>query len=335
MAGALKMLGVAAGAAVTLAGAAFATERVAAGRLRRRDDDDAETELVPVFDEIRSLESDDGGSISVISRGEGPPILLSHGVTLSVRTWVKQMESLPEAGFQAIAFDHRGHGASTIGTGGHTLDTLADDMRCVIEGLDLYDVVLVGHSMGGVAAQLFCLRYPEVAAKRVAGVVLLSTLSRTALSGNGRLLHALEWVASAAPDAGGVLKLTDVGLLVARIGFGREPQPSHVELTRQMILACDPATRKAAIQALLGLDLTKELRRITLPTLVIGGTNDVITPPAEARRMARGIPGARLELLDGAGHMLMLERAATVDSLIIEFARDVQQHRALRQAHRA
>ncbi len=335
MASAFKMLGVAAGAAVTLAGAAFATERVAAGRLRRHADADAEADLVPSFDEIRSLASDDGGSISVISRGQGPPIVLSHGVTLSVRTWVKQMESLPEAGFRAIAYDHRGHGASTIGSGGHTLDTLADDMRCVVEGLDLYDSVIVGHSMGGVAAQLFCLRYPEVAAQRVAGIVLLSTLSRTALSGNRHLLHALERVAGAVPDAGGVLKLTDLGLLIARIGFGKNPQPSHVELTRQMILACDPVTRKAAPSALLGLDLSKELSRITIPTLVICGTNDVITPPGEARRMARRIPQARLELIDGAGHMLMLERADAIDTLITDFARDVQEHSAVRQARRA
>jgi non-heme chloroperoxidase len=329
------MLGVAAGAAVTLAGAAFASERIAADRLRRHDDADADADLSPAFDEIRSLPSDDGGAISVISRGEGPPIVLSHGVLLSVRTWVKQMESLPEAGFRTIAFDHRGHGASKIGKSGHALDTLADDMRCVVEGLDLKDAVLVGHSMGGVAAQLFCLRHPDVVRDRVAGVVLLSTLSRTALSGNRHLLHALELLAGATPDAGGVMKLTNVGLLVARIGFGRNPQPSHVELTRQMIMACDPATRKAAPSALLGLDLTKELSRIAVPTIVISGTNDVIAPPAESRRMARRIPGARLELLDGAGHMLMLERAETIDALITEFAHEVQGHQKARQARRA
>jgi pimeloyl-ACP methyl ester carboxylesterase len=335
MAGPLKMLGVAAGAAITLAGAAFATERIAADRLRRHDDSDAETDLSPAFDEIRSLPSDDGGAISVISRGEGPPIVLSHGVLLSVRTWVKQMESLPRAGFRTIAFDHRGHGASTIGKSGHALDTLADDMRCVVEGLDLTDAVLVGHSMGGVAAQLFCLRHPDVVRDRVAGIVLLSTLSRTALSGNRHLLHALERVAGATPDAGGVMKLSNLGLLVARIGFGRNPQPSHVELTRQMIMACDPATRKGAPSALLGLDLTNELSRISVPTIIIAGTNDVIAPPAESRRMARRIPGARLELLDGAGHMLMLERAETIDALITEFAHEVQGHRTARQARRA
>lgn len=320
----VKALGLAAGAAATIAGAAYATERVAAGRLRRHDDPDANADLVPAFDEIRSLASHDGGSISVISRGAGPPIVLSHGVTLSVRTWVKQMESLPEAGFRTIAFDHRGHGASTVGEGGHTLDTLAADVRTVLEGLDLRDAVLVGHSMGGVATQLFCLRHPEIAAERVAGIVLLSTLSRTALSGNKRLTRMLDWVATASPDASGVLGFANLGLLITRIGFGRNPQPRHVELTRQMILECESDTRKHAAGPLLSLDLTDELPKLAVPTLVIGGTNDVLTPPAEARRIARLVPGARLELLEGAGHMAMLEQSETVDRLVIDFARDVQ-----------
>jgi pimeloyl-ACP methyl ester carboxylesterase len=326
MAGPLKMLGVAAGAAVTLAGAAYAGERVAAKRLRRNEDADGEVDLVVPFDEVRALPGADGGSIHVVSRGEGPPIVLSHGVTLSVRTWVKQMQSLPAAGFRTIAFDHRGHGNSTVGSQGHTLDTLADDVRSVVEGLDLRDAVLVGHSMGGIAVQLFCLRHPEIAAERVSGIVLLSSLSRTAVSGNPRLLSLIDWIARVTPEAGGVLGLEHLGLLIARIGFGRKPQPSHVELTRQMILACLPETRKAAPSALLGLDLTDDLPRIEVPTLVIGGTNDVITPPAESRRIAKLVPGARLELLEGTGHMAMLEAADTVDRLIVEFAREVQRH---------
>jgi pimeloyl-ACP methyl ester carboxylesterase len=319
-----KALGLAAGAAATLAGAAYAGQRVAADRLRGRADPDGGADLVPAFDEIRSLPSHDGGAISVISRGDGPPIVLSHGVTLSVRTWVKQMESLPAAGFRAIAFDHRGHGESSVGEAGHTLDTLAHDMRSVLEGLDLHDVVLVGHSMGGVATQLLCLRFPEVAAERLAGIVLLSTLSRTSVSGNRHLRRVLEQIAAITPDAGGAFRLKNLGLVIARIGFGRDPQPSHVELTRQMIAACDPGTRMSAPGVLLGLDLTRELDSITVPTLVICGTSDVITPPAESRRIARRIPDARLELLEGAGHMLMLERAEAVDELITQFARDVQ-----------
>jgi pimeloyl-ACP methyl ester carboxylesterase len=328
----VKTLGLAAGAAITLAGAAYGSQRVAAGRIRRHDDPDSSFDLVPAFDEIRSLPSPDGGSISVISRGTGPAIVLSHGVTLSVRTWVKQMESLPAAGFRTIAFDHRGHGASTVGEGGHTLDTLAADVRTVVEGLDLHDAVLVGHSMGGVAIQLFCLRYPDLAAERVAGIVLLSTLSRTALSGNRRLSRMLDWVASASPDASRVLGFANLGLLIARIGFGRNPQPSHVELTREMILECSSDTRKRAAGPLFSLDLSDELPKLAVPTLVIGGTNDVLTPPAEARRIAALVPGARLELLEGTGHMAMLEEAETVDRLIIEFAREVQRADNARRA---
>jgi pimeloyl-ACP methyl ester carboxylesterase len=316
---------------VTLAGTAYAGQRVAAGRLRKHEDADSVDDLVPTFDAISSLPSYDGGSISVICRGEGPPIVLSHGVALSVRTWVKQMDALPAAGFRMIAFDHRGHGASTVGETGHTLETLANDVRSVVEELDLHDAVLVGHSMGGVAIQAFAIKFPDVVRERVAGIVLLSTLARTYLSGSRRLAHLLEWIASATPDTTGVLGFDHLGLLITRIGFGKHPQPSHVELTRQMLLACDAETTRAAGTALLGLNLSADLPKIDVPTLVISGTNDVLTPPAEARRIAQLIPGARLEMLPGTGHMAMLEQSVTVDRLITEFAREVQGRRAARR----
>jgi pimeloyl-ACP methyl ester carboxylesterase len=74
---------------------------------------------------------------------------------------------------------------------------------------------------------------------------------------------------------------------------------------------------------LLGVDLTSDLHRIDLPTLVIGGRADLLTPPAEARRLAHHIPGARLVLLERAGHMIMLERADALHSLLLEFAHEI------------
>ncbi len=120
-----------------------------------------------------------------------------------------------------------------------------------------------------------------------------------------------------------MLRRRDLGLVLARIGFGANPQPSHVELTRQMMAGCAADTSRLAVQALLSLDLTAVLPTITLPTLVICGTADLLTPPSESRRIASLIPGARLELFPKAGHMLMLERAAELDALIIDFAREV------------
>ena len=281
----------------------------------------------------RRLDAFDGGSIYVVESGEGNPIVLSHGVTNSTREWFHQLESLPRAGFRTIAFDHRGHGQSKVGTAGHSLDTLANDMRTVVEGLDLHDAVLVGHSMGGVAVQAFVTRFPEIVAERVAGIVLLSTLAKTPFGSHStRTKRRIEQITNHAPDMSWMWSSRNLGLVVARFGFGRDPRPSHLELVRQMMMECPPETRLEAPRALVGLDLTAELPTVRVPTMVVVGTSDILTPPAQARLIARLIPGARLEVFPGGGHMLMLERTAELDRLIIDFAHEVAATEPARQA---
>jgi len=313
----------------------WAAQRLAAARLRRRPDGRAARALhAPMYVDHR-LDTHDRGSLYVVENGDptDPPIVMLHGVTLSVRTWFYQLESLPAAGFRAIAFDHRGHGESVLGEEGHSLENLARDLKTVVEALDLRDAVLVGHSLGGVAVQAFVTMFPEIAAERVAGIVLLSTLAYTAFGSRPtRTKVRLEKLTNHTPDTTWLWSRPNLGFLVARVGFGRDPRPSHVELVRQMMLECPPETRRDAPRVLVGLDLTAELPRVRLPALVIGGTADVLTPPFEARRMAELIPGARLELLPGGGHMLMLERTEALDRLIIDFAREVQNRRGSRIA---
>ena len=193
-------------------------------------------------------------------------------------------------------------------------------MQTVLEGLDLRDVVLVGHSMGGLAAQAFAINHGGVARSRVRGLVLLSTFARTPAASLSPfpVEKAYGWL-----DLAALMRRPQLGLLIARLGFGRDPQASQVELTRRMLVECDPETARDAILPLLNVDLTGDLHRIDLPTLVIGGKADVLTPPMEARRLARGIPGARLVLMERAGHMIMLERAEELDELLVDFAREV------------
>ena len=319
-----KVAGIAAGAAAVLAGAGYAGERLAVARLRRNPDGDAARALAaPVYIDHR-LTAFDGGSIYLVEDGEGPPILFSHGVTNSIRTWFHQLEAFPRAGFRAIAYDHRGHGRSELGSSGHSLDNLALDLRTVIEELDLRGAVLVGHSMGGVAVQAFVTQFPDIAAERVKGIVLLSTLAQTPLGSHSTRTKArIEAITNHAPDMSWLWSSPNLGFLLARLGFGRDPQPSHVELVRQMLMECPPETRLNAPRALIGLDLTDELPAVNMPTLVIVGTGDLLTPPAQARQIARLIPGARLEIVPGGGHMLMLERAEALDKMIIDFAHEV------------
>jgi pimeloyl-ACP methyl ester carboxylesterase len=318
----LKIAGVTAGVALGVAGAAYAAQRAVARGLRERPDRDAGKLGALPFDEARRIPSHDGGSIYTVSRGSGPTILLSHGVTLASRVWVKQFTSLPEQGVRVVAFDHRGHGESLAGESGHSIENLASDLRSVLEGLDLDDVVLVGHSMGGIAAQVFAAQHPDLARERVRGLVLLSTTAKTSISAWRRLRCAAERLSDKF-DLGRLMAMPELGLMLARIGFGKDPIASHVELTRELLSSCGTETGREAIRALMGVDLTDELPRIELPTLVVAGTRDVITPMGDARRIASLVPGARLVTFEDAGHMLMLERTDELDRLVLDFAREV------------
>jgi pimeloyl-ACP methyl ester carboxylesterase len=323
--GVLKRTGLIAGVTAGVVGAVYAGERAVVARIRHRDDPDAGRPLVPEFDTSRTIGTHDGGTIYTISRspgsrGDAPPVVFCHGVTLTSRVWAKQFDSFPAAGFRAVAFDARGHGESTVGETGHSIDNLADDLRTVLESLDLHDAILVGHSMGGMAVQAFVIRHPGVARARVQGLVLQSTSSHNLVSDARRVRGAIERVVELGPDLGTIMRQPNLGFLLARIGFGNDPHPSHVEATRQMLASCDRTTTREAATALLSLDLTAGLPRVKLPTLVLVGTADSLTPPRDSRRIADLIPGARLVEYPGAGHMLMYERTEAVDALIMEFA---------------
>jgi pimeloyl-ACP methyl ester carboxylesterase len=251
--------------------------------------------------------------------------VLVHGVTLSVRTWVRQFAALPGRGYRVIAIDQRGHGASTIGDDGHAVEHLGDDLAAVFAALDLRDAILVGHSMGGIAAQSFAIRHPQVVRERVRGLVLLSTLCTTPLgSQSTRLRGAVERVTRRTPDTRRFWAAENLGLVLARLGFGREPYPSEVELVRQMLRDCPHRTRIEAPRSLIGIDLSPELGEVTVPTLVVCGTADAITPPFHSRQIHAAVPGSRLELVEGAGHMIMLERTEWFHATIDEFARETR-----------
>ena len=215
---------------------------------------------------------------------------------------------------------------SELGDAGHSLENLAEDVKTVVLGLDLHDAVLVGHSMGGVAVQEFVTRFPELAAERVAGIVLLSTLAYTPFgSRSTRTKARIEKLTKRTPDATWLWERRNLGSARGASRVRNEPAPEP-RRTRSPDDGRLPRRRRAATRRAcsIGLDLTEALPNVRIPTLVIGGTADALTPPSEARRMARLIPGARLELLEGGGHMLMLERTEQLNRLIVDFAREVR-----------
>jgi len=324
---AARRVGAAATVAGGLAGALYAAERIAAARVRRSPDGDAARALVAQVYADRHIPTHDGGTLYVVERGDpdAPPVVLSHGVTLSVRTWFHQLESLPQAGLRVIAFDHRGHGQSLLGDEGHSVENLGRDFKTLLEALDLENAVLVGHSMGGIAVESFVTQFSDVAARRVAGIVVLSSIAYTPFgSRSTRMKERIQKYFRRTPDTTGLWSRRNLGLALARVAFGEHPHPSHVELVRQMLRDCAHETRAEVPRTLIGIDFTPQLPDVRIPTLVIGGTADVITPPFEARRIAQLVPAARLEMFQHGGHMLMLERHDEIDRLVIEFTGEVQ-----------
>ena len=265
---------------------------------------------------MRVLDSHDGGTIYTISRGDGPPVVFCHGVTLSSRVWAKQFESFPAAGFRAVAFDSRGHGESVAGDTGHSIDNLADDLRSVLEGLDLRDVVLVGHSMGGMAVQAFAIRHPDVAARaRVRARAAVDLVAQPGERRPPRARARSNGSSRVGPDVGAFMRQRNLGFLLARIGFGDDPHPSHVEATREMLAACSRG------------DDPRRCHRAAQPRPHRGTAVDRRADPRAgghrrrahaAARLAphrRAGPRARLVEYSGAGHMLMYERTEEVDAL--------------------
>jgi pimeloyl-ACP methyl ester carboxylesterase len=310
-------------------GVGYTAERLFARRLRGASDPavgrelaslpDARHHVVPTFD---------GGETYVVERGtsRGRPVVLLHGLSLSSAAWHHQLLDLAGE-LRVIAVDFRGHGRSTPGSEGYELEHLSRDLATVLEHLDLRDVVVVGHSMGGMVVMRLCIDLPAVARDRLAGIVLVSTAAGQLLTPYGMaalarftvpaVRRSTAWLGRV-PE-GRLLPSSDLAFLVTRAGLGRDAAPEHVELTRTLMSATSPKAIAESLRSLVDHDVLDQLGAVDVPTLVVVGSNDMLTPPRMAREIVRRLPHAELVVLDGIGHMPMLEARHELNRLIIEF----------------
>lgn len=260
----------------------------------------------------------DGTTIAYTEAGDpaGPPVVLIHGWTEDRRVWSPVARRLVEAGRRVIAYDQRGHGSSGVGRDGYTIDALGDDLRAVLEGLDLHGATVAGHSMGGMAAQALAGRHPDVLAERVAGLVLVSTAAAE-VGVSGRRERQAAWLFASSAFQRAISHPT-VGPLLTRGAVGRRPALSHLRGTADMLANTSVATRTGFLTAMGGMDLTEGLAGIRVPVTILVGTRDQLTPMAASRRMASLIQGAHLEVVADAGHMLPLERPELVTRWILD-----------------
>jgi pimeloyl-ACP methyl ester carboxylesterase len=307
-------------------GVGSVVERQLIRRARARVVPVDEADFVPPVTE-RTIETDDGGEIHVVERGQGPPIVLVHGITLAASIWGYQLHDLA-ATHRVIAIDQRGHGWSRPGQEPAGLGRLGTDLLAVLEALDVRQAIVVGHSMGGMVLLRLAADRPEALSERVAGMVLVATsggpVSRVPYW--GVLAPAVARLAGAQMRLSqrvqrGLLPSGDLSYLIARRAFGDRPEPSHVELTRTIIDATSPLVVAELLGDVMSVDVGAALGEVELPALVIVGSKDHLTPPWNAQRLVSVLPQAELLTLPGCGHMVMLERPQELAEALERFAR--------------
>ncbi len=238
--------------------------------------------------------------------GQGADVVFLHGWMCNRAFWQRQCRELAGRNFRCTAVDFRGHGDSEAPTGGYSIEQLAGDLSAMMATLGIGPAVIVGHSMGGMVAQHFCLEQPQ----QIAALVLVATIASDRedrliskrITSDARRAgfspafdrHFDAWFAPGAPHS-------------LRAWVKRQMRSTPDDLGLQLVGAYSR------------FDLTRRLGEIRRPTLVIGTRSDDSAPPGQSRRLAELIPGARLALIEDCGHFPMLEKPESLSRALLHF----------------
>jgi non-heme chloroperoxidase len=255
---------------------------------------------------MATITTTDGTEIFYKDWGSGQPVVFSHGWPLNADAWDDQSFLVASNGFRAIAHDRRGHGRSGQPWTGNEMDTYADDLAQLIETLDLHDVILVGHSTGGGEVTRYIGRHGTF---RVAKALLLGAIPplmlKTEANPGGLPIEAIDAIrAGVTADRSQFYK----DLSAPFYGANRPDATVSQGLRDAFWLWSMQVGLKGAldcIRAFSETDLTDDLARFDIPTLIVHGADDQIVPiGASALRSSQLVKGATLKVYPGAPHGL-------------------------------
>jgi pimeloyl-ACP methyl ester carboxylesterase len=237
--------------------------------------------------------------------GSGPPLLLIAGLASDSQSWLPVLPALAER-YTVILLDNRGAGRSTQACA-TSIELMAEDCLALLSHLGLQKVHLVGHSMGGMVALELSLRCPEL----VQSMVLLASAARNSRRNN--LLFA-DWAdaAETESDQAAWFRTILAWILTERFFDAKEMVDAVLTYLRTYPWPQSAAAFRGQVEAIARYDATDRLGQVTVPTCVIAAEQDILLPLQHSEQLARGIPGAELQVVAGAAHSVHSEQPAVL-----------------------
>jgi non-heme chloroperoxidase len=270
---------------------------------------------------MTTITTKDGTQIYYKDWGTGQPVVFSHGWPLSADAWEDQMVFLGTRGYRCIAHDRRGHGRSSQPWNGNEMDTYADDLATLVEALDVKNAIHVGHSTGGGEVARYIGRHGT---KRVAKAVLIGAVPplmlKTKANPSGTPIEVFDQLrASVIADRSQFWK----DLTLPFYGYNRSgakvSEGVRESFWLQGMLAGFPASY-FCITAFSETDMTEDLKKFDVPTLILHGDDDQIVPiQASAMLSSKLIKGAVLKVYKGAPHGMCTTLKDKVNADLLEF----------------
>ncbi len=256
--------------------------------------------------------------------GSGLPVVLIHGWPLSSRMWENQFTALPQRGIRCIAYDRRGFGRSDHPAGGFDFDTLSDDLKTLIDTLDLHDVTLAGFSMGGGEVARYMSRHKG---HRVARTVLISAVTPFMLKTSQHSVGVDESVFremrnSLIEDRPAFL--TD--FVKKFFGFGVLSSPisdAMLAATCEDAMRASPIATLECVRSFSETDFCTDMAHFKVPNLIVHGDNDQTVPlDVSGRETKRLIPGSEMHVYPGAPHGLFVTEKNRLNADLSAFILD-------------
>ncbi|GAA1656251.1 alpha/beta hydrolase [Nonomuraea maheshkhaliensis] len=332
------------GAASAGVAAAALAKRYAVGRIRLRPDTEASEPFGELRGRERTLVTSDGKALHIVIDGpdDAPlTVVFCHGYCLNLESWHYQRKDLRE-NYRIVLWDQRSHGRSQrAGADDSTIDRLGEDLAEVIEQFVPGPCVLVGHSMGGMTIMALADRHPGLFGDKIRAVSLISTsagkLAELTLGLPAILSKVVHKVAPTTVSMLGKRGAladrarhagSDIAFLITRfVGFGdsKNVSPTVVDFAESMIRATPTEVVADFYPALMNHDKLSALDVLDpVPTAILVGDRDWLTPPDHSKAMAAALPRAQLTEVPDTSHLIQLERPGVVNDALRDLLKRVE-----------